>query len=110
MADTYKRLARTSSSSATATTVYTVPGATTTLVRKIHISNNSGTAGTVKIHHVESGGSADATNVILPTVTLGNNEQGIDDAPFAMEDGDTIQIIADGTNAITINVYGLEIA
>jgi len=109
MADTYKRVARTSSSAAGATTVYTVPGATTALVKKIHLSNNSGVSGTVKLHHVESGGSADGTNVILPTVTLGNNEQAIDDGPFVMETGDTLQILADGTNAITINVYAAEV-
>lgn len=110
MADTYKRLARTSSSAAAATTIYTVPGATTTIVKKIVVSNNSGTAGTVKLHHVESGGSADATNVILPTTTLGDQEHGTDDGAFVMETGDFLQIIADGANAITISVYGLEVA
>ncbi len=111
MADTYKRLNTTRTfTSGTATTIYTVPGATTALIRKILISNNGTVSGTVKLHHVESGGAADATNVILPTVTLSANEHCVDEAPFAMSTGDIIKAVGDGTNAITINVYGIEVA
>lgn len=108
--DTYKRLNTTRSfTSGTALTIYTVPASTTTLVKKMVISNNGGSTGTAKIHHVQSGGSADATNVILPTTSLASNEHGVDDAPFAMAAGDFIAVVGDGTNAINISIYGLEV-
>jgi hypothetical protein len=113
MADNYKRLARASFFIATTTTVYGPVGAgVTTLVKKIQVSNNSVLSGTVKIHHVQSGGVADATNVILPTTTLGPNEQGTDDATFVMETGDTLQVFGDGTagHVISISAYGLELS
>lgn len=110
MADTYKRLNTTTTfSSSGGTTIYTVPGATTALVRKIQVLNPGASAGTVKLHHVPNGGSASSSNVILPTVTLGVNEHGIDDAPFAMATGDFIVAVGDNTNTITINIYGAEI-
>ena len=110
MADTYKRLNTTRTfTSAAATTIYTAPALTTVLVKKIVISNNGGAPGTAKIHHVQSGGSADSSNVILPTTTIGINEHGDDDAPFAMAAGDFISVVGDGTNAINISIYGLEV-
>jgi len=108
MADTYKRLNTTRTfTSATALTIYTASSAV--IVRRISISNNGGSSGTAKLHHVESGGSADSTNVILPTTTLAPNEHGVDDAPFAMASGDFIACVGNGTNAINISVYGLEV-
>lgn len=110
MADAYKRIVRTSFSSATAATVYTVPGSTTTQVGKIVVSNDSGTTGTAKIHHVESGGSPDATNIIIPEKTIADNEHIVDDASFIMETGDTIQVIGDGTQVMSISAYGIEMS
>lgn len=110
MTDTFKRLAQGTFSSGTATTLYTVPGATSTLIKKVVVSNNSGTAGTVKLHHVASGGSATSDNVIVPTTPLGNNEHGVDSDPFVMETGETLRGVGDGTNAISYTIYGLEIS
>jgi|SRR5688572_5009362 len=113
MPDVYKRLntTRTFTSAASAgTQIYPVPASTTALVKKVVISNNGGATGTVKLHHVQSGGSADSTNVILPTTSLAPNEYGVDDAPFAMSAGDEIRAVGDGTNAISISIYGLEVS
>ncbi len=111
MADVYKRLNTTRSfSSGSGTTIYTVPAATTALIRKVQVSNNGTSTATAKLHHVPSGGSADATNVILPTTTMGPNEHGADDAQFAMATGDTIVAYGDGSNTVTINIYGLEVS
>ena len=110
MADTYKRLAQGTFTSGTATTLYTVPGATTTIVKKIVISNNGGANATAKLHHVVSAGSATASNVILPTVALAVNEHGVDDGTFVMETGETIRGVGDATNAVSYSIYGLEIS
>jgi hypothetical protein len=111
MADTYKRLNTTTTfSSGAGTTIYTVPGATTALVRKVQVINPGSSAGTVKLHHVPSGGAAGNGNIILPTVSLGVNEHGVDEAPFAMATGDFIVAVGDGTNTITINIHGIEVA
>lgn len=111
MPDTYKRLNTVRSfSSAAVTTIYTVPALTTALIRKIQVSNNGTNSGTVKLMHVESGGTPDSTHVILPTTPLGVNEGGMDDEPFAMSAGDTIRAVGDGVNDITIHIYGMEVA
>ena len=113
MADVYKRINTVFTFTASASTgvlIYTVPALTTALVKKVVISNNGAASGTAKLHHVASAGSADATNVILPTTTLAINEHGVDDAPFAMAAGDMIRAVGDGTNAIAISIYGLEVS
>jgi len=110
MADSYKRLAQGTFSSGTATTLYTVPAASTAIVKKIVLSNNSGAAATVKLHHVPDAGSPTSSNVILPTTTMQNNEHGSDEGVFVMETGETIRGIGDGTNAISYTIYGLVIS
>lgn len=111
MTDVFKRLNTTLTfTSATAATIYTVPGSTSTIVKKIVVSNNGGTSALAKIYHVPTGSSAGVSNIILPATTLGSNEYGVDDAPFAMAAGDFIAVAGDGTNAISISIYGLEIS
>lgn len=46
MATTTKALARTAATTNTATTLYTVPSATTTVITNIVVANTAGTAGT----------------------------------------------------------------
>lgn len=116
MPHTYKRLNTTRAFTASGspyTTIYTVPAATTTIVKKVIISNNSGATATAKLWHIPSGtaaSAADNTHVILPTTTLGDGEHGGDPEPFAMETGDLIVGQGDGTNAINISIYGLEVS
>lgn len=116
MAETYKRLNTTRAFTASAspyTTIYTVPALTTALVKKIVVSNNSGSSATAKLWHIPSGtaaSAADNTHIILPTTTLAANEHGVDDGPFAMAAGDLIVAQGDGTNAINISIYGLEVS
>jgi len=110
MADTYKRLAQTNTAAAGPTTVYTVPAATTAIVRKVVVLNPGVSAATVTLHHVEDGGSAGNDTLILPSTALQAGEHGVDEAPFVMEEGDFIAVQTDGTNSVTVHVYGLEIA
>ncbi len=111
MPDTYKRLNTVRTfSSATVTTIYTVPASTTALIKKLVVSNNGGSVASIKLHHVQSGGTTDNTHVILPTTSMASNESGVDDAPFAMAAGDFITAIGDGTNAVNISIYGLEVS
>lgn len=104
MADVYKRLNTVQTVTSSGTVVYTVPGSTTALIKKIVVSNNAAPTATVKIYH---GTAADA-NVILPTTTLLQNEYGVDDAPFALSAGEVITV--DGTGTVNIQVYGLEVS
>ena len=109
MTNTFKRLAVPAAiSSASATTVYTVPAATSAQLGGVSVVNQSGASGTIKIHHVESGGSADATNCVLDTTTLSDGDNGWLLDGLIMTAAETLQVFADGTNAISISVYGLE--
>lgn len=113
MADTYKRLNTTrafTASTSPYTTIFTATAAT--LVKKVVLSNNGGVSATAKLWHIPSGtaaSAADNTHVILPTTALGAGEHGADDGPFAMATGDLIVAQGDGTNAVNISVYGLEV-
>lgn len=49
MADVAKRLAGPALLTNAAATVYTTPGATTTIIRNIHVANETGTAATVTL-------------------------------------------------------------
>lgn len=109
MANTFKRLATPAAvSSATATTVYTVPAGASTQIGGISVVNQSGASGTIKIHHVEDGGSASAANCVLDETTMADGDRGWLLEGLIMSANETIQVLADGTNAISINVYGLE--
>ena len=111
MADLYKRLNTVYAfTSASGTTIYTVPGGMTTIVRKIVITNNSGNDALAKIRHKPSSVTATDDHNILAEVLLSDLDSGMDDAPFAMSAGDALVGYGDGSNAISISVYGMEIS
>lgn len=104
MAETWKKLYQGQVGSS-ATTLYTVPGATEAIIKHIRAVNTSGTARTIRLWH---DGSADA-NAILPPVELGPGEWGEFDGSILAEAADTISGQAGAATAITVTIYGLEI-
>jgi hypothetical protein len=77
-----------------AATLYTVPVSTRTMVKSIDIANTSGSAMTVTVYLVPSGGSVGAGNMLLPDVTV-------------LDAGDFISTVASATGS-TIHVSGAE--
>jgi hypothetical protein len=101
MATTTKVLARTAATTNTATTLYTVPSATTTVVTNILLSNTAATTSTATI-------SFNGV-VAVPTVSIpANTVVGIDLKQVLA----TTNTITGGasTTAVTLHISGVEIA
>lgn len=105
MAETYKKLAQTQVPN-TATVIYTVPAATQTIVKHIRVSNPTANDATLKLWH---DGNANV-NIILPPATILAGGWAEFDGVITMEAGDTLQALGGTNNALTITVYGLELA
>ena len=74
MAVNRKQLIEPQALTATVATVYTVPALFTTQLSAVTVSNPTAGAVALDLHIVPSGGSADATNKVIPAKTLAANE------------------------------------
>ena len=83
-------------------TLYTVPGATSALIKTISVVNIGGVAQSVKIWQ---SGSAD-DNVILPQIILASGEFANYGGVLTLAATDTIE--AEGDTGITITMEGVE--
>jgi len=101
MATTTKALSRAAATTNTATTLYTVPGSTTTIVSNIVVSNTAATSSTVTI-------SLDGVNLI-PTTSIAANTVAMFDLKQVLA---ATKIIAGGasTTAVLIHISGVEIS
>ena len=88
-----------------ATTLYTVPGATTTVVRHIRVSNPDTSSHTLDLYR---NGSGDA-NRLTETITIPAGGSWEDDVYIALAATDTIQGKADASTKITVYIGGAEI-
>lgn len=91
-------------------TLYTVPAATQAIVKELMVSNNTGGAETVDVHYVESGGSADDTNIYIPGVTVAANDFLQIRSTQILETGDTIQALASVAAGVSIMASGAEVS
>lgn len=104
MAETFKLLYQNQVPS-TATTLYTVPSATSTLIKTMRIVNTSASAATIKIWQ---NGTADA-NVIMPTVSIDAGGFAEFEGSITMAAADYLSAQAGTATAITLTVWGVEI-
>ncbi len=92
------------------TTQYTATGKRA-IVDKFTVSNNSGSNATIAINVVPSGGSAGASNLITPTVTIASGT--VYSAPEmvgrVLMAGDFISTLAGTATALVIRAEGREI-
>ena len=100
MATTTKALARTAAATSS-TTLYTVPGSTTTVVTNIVVTNTAGSAGTFTLN---LDGVALATTVSVPA-----NDVVIFDIKQVLATTKTITGLASATT-INFHISGVEIA
>lgn len=89
----------------TATTLYTVPSDTQTIIKSIHIVNPTIDPHTICLWQA---GNSDE-NMILPPVTLGPGEFATYNGDIMMETTDTLQSEAGAVDSITVTVHGVEI-
>lgn len=105
MAETYKKLGQGQLANS-AGTLYTVPGNTSTIVKHIRLTNNTGTDRTARLYH---DGTTDATT-ILPAATIKAGGWAEFDGAILMEATDTLSGLSSAATAITYTIYGLEIS
>ena len=92
----------------TLTTLRTTPASTRDIVKCIDICNTTTGNLTATVYLVESGGTAGASNTLIPTITLNANTPFQWTGTQVLNAGDTIQATASGAG-ITINVSGGEV-
>jgi hypothetical protein len=89
-----------------ATTLYTVPAATTAKIASIVISNTTGTAATITLDMVPSGGTTGATHRLLTAVPVPANATTVLDSVIYMSTGDFIAGLQGTSSALTVTISG----
>lgn len=105
MSRTWKRLAGPLLITNSATTRYTVPASTKTIIRNIHIQNNAGTAVDVTL---SIGADAAGTRILDAISVPGDGTLDLY-GPFVMDAAEILQSNANVTNQLTLTVSGEEI-
>jgi hypothetical protein len=93
----------------TATTLYTAPASTKTIIKNIVICNTTSTAATLTVSLVPSGGSAGVTNRIMSTLNINANDTVSMDLSGVLATGDFISALQGTSGALTVNISGVEV-
>ncbi len=88
-------------------TLYTVPANKRAFVKDIDLSNNNATPTAVNVYLVPNGGTAGATNILIPGMSVPNNGMLQWTGSQIMNAGDSIQTSAAATG-VTITASGGE--
>lgn len=106
MADTGKRI-YTGQPATTDTLLYTVPAATTTYIRSIHVANTTGTAATITIG-LNSGATLAAANHFLSAVSIPPNGTYDWSGNQVLGATETIRALQGTNTALTVHISGVE--
>lgn len=109
MATSYKVLAQVNPSATTATTAYTVPSATETVVSTITVANLSASAVSYRIAVRPDGAALSNQHYIAYDVALAANDTTALTLGLTLNAADVITVYASTAN-LSFNVYGSEIA
>jgi len=110
MAETYKKLGQALISTTNATTMYTAPANTSTIVKHMRFTSvDASNTCHIKLYHLDSGGTAGTGNQILAETTIGANGWAEFEGTIIMEAADFLQITAQNANDINFVVYGMEL-
>lgn len=110
MAETIKILGQSQPTATTVTDLYTVPGATSTVVSTITASNVDGTASNISIYIVPSGGTAGASNALVFITALGANTIQAFTLGITLGAGDKISVQSATASAVTYQAFGSELS
>lgn len=108
MPTTYKVLGQSAPSATTATTLYTVPASTSTVVSTISICNRAATAGTFRISIRPAGASQTNAMYIAYDVTVGALDTTTLTLGLTLATTDVVTVYASTAN-LAFNAYGSEI-
>ena len=108
MASTYKCLAQVTPSATTLTTLYTVPGATSTTVSSLVVCNTNATASSFRVS-VQIAAAADNTKqYIYYDLPIQANDTFIATMGLTLAATDVIKVYA-GATLLAFSVFGVEI-
>lgn len=109
MPTTYKVLGQSNPSATTATTLYTVPSATETIISTITVCNQAATAGTYRIAVRPNGASLAAQHYVAFDISLPANTTDTLTLGLTLDATDVVTVFASSAN-FSFNAYGSEIA
>lgn len=109
MATTYKVLAQSAPSATTATTLYTVPSATSTVVSTIVVANRAAAPATYRIAVRPAGATLANQHYIAYDVTVGASDSTTLTLGITLAATDVVEVYASTAN-LSFNAFGSEIA
>jgi len=109
MPTTYKVLGQSNPAATTATTLYTVPAATATVVSTISVCNQAAAAATFRIAIRPAGATLAALHYIAYDTTVNSNDATMITIGATLAATDVITVYASSAD-ISFNAYGSEIA
>jgi glucose-6-phosphate dehydrogenase assembly protein OpcA len=109
MPTTYKVLGQSNPSATTATTLYTVPSATTAVVSSISVANLTSTAATFRIAVRIAGATLANSQYIGYDITVGASDSTIITVGLTLAATDVITVYASTAN-LTFQAFGSEIS
>ena len=108
MADNAKLLGQTADASSEVD-LYTVPGATSTVVSSVVVCNRSATATTFRIYVADAGAAASNEQYLYYDVALPGNDTFIATIGVTLEATDVLRVLSGNAN-VTFNAFGIESA
>ena len=109
MPTTYKVLGQSNPSATTATTLYTVPSATQTIVSTVTVCNQAATAGTYRIAVRIAGAALATAQYVAYDISLPANTTDTLTLGLTLGATDVVTVYASSAN-FSFNAYGSEIA
>ena len=109
MATTYKVLGQSNPSATTATTLYTVPSATSTVVSTITICNQASSAATYRIAVRPAGATLAAQHYIVYGATVPASDTTTLTLGLTLATTDVVTVYASSAT-VSFNAYGSEIS
>ena len=109
MATTYKVLGQLNPSATTATTLYTVPASTSTVVSTITICNQASSAATYRIAVRPAGATLAAQHYIVYGATVAASDTTTLTLGLTLATTDVVTVYASSAN-LSFNAFGSEIA
>jgi hypothetical protein len=109
MPTAYKVLGQSNPSATTATTLYTVPSSTQTVISTITVCNQSGTAGSYRVAIRPDGETLAAKHYLAYDVSISGNDNHTYTIGATMDAADVVTIYASSTS-LSFNAFGSEIS
>jgi glucose-6-phosphate dehydrogenase assembly protein OpcA len=109
MPTTYKVLAQSNPSATTATTLYTVPSSTSTVVSTVTVCNQAASAGTFRIAVRPAGATLAAVHYVAYDVAIAANDTTAITLGLTLATTDVVTVYASSAT-LSFHAYGSEIS